>query len=218
MVNALEIEIFLRIVLASVLGGIIGLDRERGSHPAGFRTNILVCVGACLMTAVSVHGFAEYGTVKDPARLSAQIVSGIGFLGAGVILHKGVSVRGLTTAASMWTVAGIGIAVGVGMMKLATATTILVMVVLASSRFLEGRLKSKKHAVLQVYMIKNDETMIALKRFLSKNLISSKTFDIIYSGDVYIVFEINISSPKMEIGVVIEELKHITGITEVVRT
>lgn len=207
----------MRIVLATFLGGLVGFDRERGSHPAGFRTNILVCVGACLMTIVSIHGFEEYGSVKDPARLAAQIVSGIGFLGAGVILHKGVSVRGLTTAASMWAVAGIGITSGVGMLKLATATTVLVTFVLSSSKLLEGRLKSKHNAVLQVYMIKNDDAMIDVKRLLSKNMIMSKTFDIVYSGDVYMVLELDVASPQMEIDEIIESLKKIKGITEVVR-
>lgn len=213
-----EFELFLRIVLSTVLGGIVGIDRERGSHSAGFRTNILVCIGSCLLTIVSVYGFRDLGTVRDPARLAAQIVSGIGFLGAGVILHKGITVRGLTTAASMWAVAGIGIATGAGMLKLATATTFLVVIVLSSSKMLERFLKSKHTAVLQIYLIKNDDAMIELKRFLSKNKISSKTFDIIYSGDIYIVLELNIHSPKTPVDEVIESVKMIPGITEVVRT
>lgn len=136
-----DLEMFIRIICSCVLGGLIGLERERGLRPAGFRTHILVCTGATLITLVSVYGFVDSTGVRDPARIAAQIVSGIGFLGAGTILNKGSSVKGLTTAASLWIVAGIGMATGAGMLKLAAMTTLLVLVVLLSFAHLERAYK-----------------------------------------------------------------------------
>src|SRR5690349_2341633 len=102
------------LLLAVLLGGAIGLERELRGQAAGLRTHVLVCVGATLITLTSVEiGMDKSGTFHgDPARLAAQIVSGIGFLGAGAILREGLSIRGLTTSASIWTTAGIGIAIG----------------------------------------------------------------------------------------------------------
>ena len=110
-----DYEISLRLFLACVFGGIVGYQRERNGSPAGFRTHILVCLGAALIMILSMYGFADFTTVsKDPARLASQVVSGIGFLGAGTILRDGVSVKGLTTAASLWVVSAIGLAAGAG--------------------------------------------------------------------------------------------------------
>lgn len=102
------------LVLALVLGGLIGMERELTGHPAGLRTHILVCLGSTILSLISVRLTRVLGTTGDPARLAAQIVSGIGFLGAGAIVREGNSVRGLTTAASIWTTSAIGIAVGAG--------------------------------------------------------------------------------------------------------
>jgi putative Mg2+ transporter-C (MgtC) family protein len=119
----------LPLVMAVVLGGLIGLEREIHGHPAGMRTHIIVCVGSALITLVSTSIGDVNGGKGDPARLSAQIVSGIGFLGAGAILREGSSVRGLTTAASVWTTAGIGIALGADAFygELAVVATIIVL-------------------------------------------------------------------------------------------
>jgi len=122
-------EMMLRLGLALLLGGLIGFEREQSNRAAGLRTNILVCVGSALIMLLSRYGFAEYvgHTQLDPARLAAQVVSGIGFLGAGVILFNGFSVTGLTTAATLWVVAGIGLAVGAGFYLPAAAATVLVL-------------------------------------------------------------------------------------------
>lgn len=120
-------EIAFRLFFSFLLGGIIGLEREKYQRPAGFRTHILVCLGSTLVMLVSVYGLEEYtkatGMNRDPARMAAQVVSGIGFLGAGTILREGYVIKGLTTAASLWVVAGIGLAVGVGFYFAATITT-----------------------------------------------------------------------------------------------
>lgn len=123
-----------RITLAALFGGIIGLEREWRGHSAGFRTNILVSVGACLFTILSIEGFPLRGSAQDTARIAAQIVSGVGFLGAGALLQTPDKVKGMTTAATIWLVAAIGMAAGAGAYFLATFTTLLTTIVLQSLR------------------------------------------------------------------------------------
>lgn len=116
-----------RLVIAVLLGSLIGYERERRGKPAGVRTHGMVSLGAALFTVVSVHGFHGTG---DPGRVAAQIVTGIGFLGAGAILRQRDSIQGLTTAASLWVTAAIGLAVGVGMEVMSVATAFLVFLLL----------------------------------------------------------------------------------------
>jgi putative Mg2+ transporter-C (MgtC) family protein len=118
---------FVRMVLAVALGTVVGYEREHEGKPAGMRTHGMVAVGAALFTVVSVYGFGGAG---DPGRIAAQIVSGVGFLGAGAILRQRGTIRGLTTAASLWVTAAIGTAVGAGMYSLSIATAALVFLVL----------------------------------------------------------------------------------------
>jgi putative Mg2+ transporter-C (MgtC) family protein len=124
-----EIEAVLRLLLAAALGAMVGFQRERAHKPAGLRTHILICLGSALFTVVSVLGFA--GNV-DPARVAAGVVTGIGFIGAGVILRgaRGDRVVGITTAASIWVTAAIGIAAGVGMYLIAVVVTLITVLVL----------------------------------------------------------------------------------------
>ena len=123
-----DLIMVLRLLLATGLGAVIGYQRERFKKPAGFRTHMLIAIGAALFTLASIYAF---GAQSDPARIAAGIVTGIGFLGAGAILHptEGI-VAGLTTAASMWTTAAIGLAVGSGLYLVAVVATILVFIVL----------------------------------------------------------------------------------------
>lgn len=125
-------EIIFKLTLACVLGGVIGLERESLNRPAGLRTYTLVCVGSALAMLVSMDMYYSFNqTVNaDPGRIAAQVISGIGFLGAGTIMREGATVRGLTTAAGLWTVACIGLAVGAGLYIPAIATTILILFVL----------------------------------------------------------------------------------------
>ncbi|RDW21801.1 ATPase [Oceanobacillus arenosus] len=125
--------IIIRLLIALVLSGLIGFERELNNHSAGFRTHILVGVGSCLMMLMSLYGFSSfieaYDNVRfDPARIPSYVISGIGFLGAGTIIVYGGTIRGLTTAASIWTVAGIGLVVGVGMYGAAMLTTLIILV------------------------------------------------------------------------------------------
>jgi putative Mg2+ transporter-C (MgtC) family protein len=132
-----EVEIVIRLVLAAVIGGIIGFERELTKRPAGLRTNMLVCIGSALITLVSIYGFPG----SDPSRVAAQIVVGIGFLGAGTIFKMKDHVIGLTTAATLWVVAGIGIAVGTGLYFSAMASVPIILAVLWLSR-IEKKSKS----------------------------------------------------------------------------
>jgi len=139
-------EVLLRLALAAVLGAAIGLEREIRERGAGLRTHLLVSLGSALFTIVSAYGFHSFlasgaSVVRaDPTRIAAQIVTGIGFLGAGAIIRQGLSVRGLTTAATLWVVAAIGLAAGAGYYSAAVVTTVLVLVSLWPLRILAYRI------------------------------------------------------------------------------
>lgn len=126
-VEVFRLELMLKLALATLLGGAIGLERELGGKPAGLRTNILICMGAVLYTSLSID-LARPGA--DPARIAAQIVTGVGFIGAGTILHARGAVVGLTSAATIWVVAAIGVALGAGRYLEAMGTTLFVVAVL----------------------------------------------------------------------------------------
>ena len=137
-----QVDLIARLILASALGAAIGVEREIHEHPAGMRTHLLVALGSGLFTVLSIVGFpSEDGSATDPSRVAAQIVTGIGFLGAGAIIKYGPSVRGLTTAASLWAAAGIGMAAGAGQPILAIAATIIVVLSLWPLRVVRDRLE-----------------------------------------------------------------------------
>lgn len=138
-----DLSICIRLISSVLLGFVVGLEREMTNKYAGLRTNILVCVGACVFTILSIYGFPmvsvtgdEFGT-RDTARVAAQVVTGIGFIGGGTVLRHGATVLGLTTAATLWAVASIGMACGAGMFGVAIVTTILSIIVLVSVRLFE---------------------------------------------------------------------------------
>lgn len=158
-----EVEILIRLLVALVLGGMIGFEREQHNHAAGFRTNILVCVGACLMMLLSIYGFSdfvnEWNVRVDPARLAAAVITGVGFLGAGTILFTGKKISGLTTAASLWVVAAIGLAVGAGFYFASGAVTLMVILTLWLFNKLEQRfIRNKKSYV--IHLICEDRTAL----------------------------------------------------------
>lgn len=146
----------LRLVLAAILGGLIGLERESLNKSAGFRTHTLVSLGSCLIMILSIEMYTVVGQgeVGDPARLAAQVVSGIGFLGAGTIMRSGLGIRGLTTAASLWVVAGIGLSVGAGSYFISVIATIIVILVLVYMPRIEGVVKkaSRTDKEIEVYI------------------------------------------------------------------
>jgi len=140
-------EVLLRLFVAGALGGAIGLERELRERQAGLRTHLVVSVGAALFTLVSAYGFDSFGSKVDPTRIAAQIVSGIGFLGAGAIIRQGLSVRGLTTAASLWLVAAIGMAAGAGYWDGALIATVGALLTLGPLRVAAFRVLSRYRPV-----------------------------------------------------------------------
>ena len=151
--------ILLRLAVAAVLGGAVGLERELRERQAGLRTHLVVCVGAALFTLVSAYGFegvlAQGKVVADPTRIAAQIVSGIGFLGAGAIIRQGLSVRGLTTAATLWLVAAIGMASGAGYWDGAVIATLGALVTL-------GPLRTVSYRVLRRFRPELDRLLVEI--------------------------------------------------------
>ncbi|TRZ94047.1 MgtC/SapB family protein [bacterium] len=137
-----DLQIITRLTLSLVLSGLIGLERQILRRNAGLRTHILVCIGSCLIMLTSLYVFDIYkNTVSlDPSRIAAGVITGIGFLGAGTIIRDREGVKGLTTAASLWVVAGIGLAVGCGFYSAALFTTFLSLIVLFFFRHMEGKI------------------------------------------------------------------------------
>lgn len=135
-------DLLIRIGLCALFGGAVGVEREFSEHHAGFRTHVLVALGAGLFTISGIHAMEAFATDSsvrvDPTRIAAQVVTGIGFLGAGTIIREGMTVRGLTTAASLWVTAAIGTAVGLGALVAGAATTVMTLVALVLLKWLEG--------------------------------------------------------------------------------
>jgi putative Mg2+ transporter-C (MgtC) family protein len=217
-----DIEMLVRLLGAAFLGSLIGFERERLLWAAGIRTHMLVCVGSCLIMIVSQYGFSHVLTqehvVLDPSRIAAQVVSGIGFLGAGAILARGEIVRGLTTAASIWTVAAIGLAVGGGLYLAAGASTIIILIILAGIKPLEEAYRARNQSCqLQIEVESGSlspETLRAalelraaqVKRFL----VESRNTDGI---DALVVHLAKVSS--QDIASFPQKLKELDGVREV---
>lgn len=162
----LQLELLGRLLAAAVLGGIIGLEREMHEHPAGMRTHLLVSLGSAAFTVLSVAAFelppAPNGSIPtDPSRVAAQIVSGIGFLGAGAILKYGTTIKGLTTAASLWATAAIGMAAGVGEMILAVGGTAIIIVSLWPLHALLTWVRGRAGRVIQLDLGMDDLSPLA---------------------------------------------------------
>ncbi len=196
-----DFEMIGRFLLAAFLGSTIGFERERVLWAAGLRTHMLVAVGACLIMVVSAFGFSDVlGTPNvnlDPSRMAAQVVSGIGFLGAGAILMRGEVIRGLTTAASIWTVAGIGLAVGGGLYLAATAATIIILVILAGLRPLEEWYRQKSQTVrMQIHAKHGAFTIQAMHEALGYRSDAVREF-VVYQTDQTDTDEITVSIERI---------------------
>lgn len=214
-------EILIRLSLASLFGALIGLERERKDWAAGLRTHMMVCVGACLIMIVSAFGFADIlGTpnvVLDPSRVAAQVVSGIGFIGAGAILFmKQGTIRGLTTAAGLWTVSAIGLATGGGMYFAAGVTTVIALIILwALQPFEQFYSKKFRHMSLRIVTTSNANNTELLKNLLSKDNLKIQTFNLEKDNDDF-VFQIkfeNLDISKLD--TIINDLKSNSAIKEV---
>jgi len=168
-----------RLSLAALLGGLVGLEREMHHQPAGLRTHMIVSIGACLVMLVSLHMNDMSPTKADPGRLAAQVVAGVGFLGAGAIMRSGLSVRGLTTAACLWTVAAVGLAVGCGFWKAAAMATLLVLVATYFFQKVEIRISKGRYLRRFVVHARESATLVgALEDILLKSGSSVREVDI----------------------------------------
>jgi len=153
-----DIHMVCRLILASFLGGLIGLEREIHGRPAGFRTHLLVSLGACLFTITSIEFYRIFGNFTgsgpvgvDPGRIAAQVVTGIGFLGAGAIIRERASIRGLTTAACLWVAAALGVACGIGLFWLAVSVTLVALVNLLLLKEVEKRLTRDTYVLVKIW-------------------------------------------------------------------
>lgn len=183
-----EAMMLFRLFLAAAFGGIVGLERGSGDRPAGFRTHILVCMGSALFMLVSIYGFdgivnvspgsTDLGARRDTARIAAQVVSGIGFLGAGTIMHEGLTVKGLTTAASLWIISAIGLAVGSGMYILSAGATFLTLVTLMVFQNWDKKFAATTRtdrSYVKVIVSDNQESIAKVTGYLTENGVAIKS-------------------------------------------
>lgn len=204
-----------RLVLAAALGALVGQERERRDQPAGLRTHLLVSAGACVFTLVSI---VIAGDKYDPGRIAAQIITGIGFLGAGTIIHYGASVRGLTTAASIWATAGVGMASGVGWWEAAVAATFLVYLSLTSLKVAERWLFPQTELVcLDVEFDSSKASLAEIREQLisrGHELVLREVRTAADRESTIATIELGELSPRQATGI-IEQLSAIPGVTAV---
>lgn len=218
-VEVLRLSVLGKLLLATLLGGAVGLEREMAGKPAGLRTNILICVGAALFTQMSLDmaqiGYAQDGKpYGDTTRITAQIVSGIGFLGAGAILHGGGAVVGLTTAATIWVVGAIGAAVGAGMYVDACGATVLMMLILVGLRPLEYRLAAKRRRVHATIRVKPGITFDELETVIESNgvhIFTRRT----YEHDTDRTFELDLIGATKQFDVLVDLVRAVKGVISV---
>src|SRR5499427_5825114 len=165
----------IRLVLAAVLGGIIGLERKIRDKPAGLRTNMLICVGSALFMSLSTKVAQMLG--GDPTRIAAQIISGIGFRGAGAVLHSHGFVLGLTTAATIWVVAGVGMALGSGMYLVAFFATAMSLVTLYFLSYVEDRLSGRKSYSYALVVSDLHSALASINRVLQESSVAAASFN-----------------------------------------
>jgi putative Mg2+ transporter-C (MgtC) family protein len=215
-----QTEIIVRLLTAAALGSIIGFERERLLWAAGIRTHMVVCVGACLIMIVSAFGFGDIlsskNVVLDPSRVAAQVVSGIGFLGAGAILARGEIVRGLTTAASIWTVAAIGLAVGGGLYFAAGTCTVIIIVILAGIKPLEEAYRARNQTCrLKIEAVNGSLTPDLLKQTLGIRIGQIKRFLVSTNGQSDEIAAVLSKVSRHDIQGFIEKLNELDGVNSV---
>lgn len=217
-------EIAIRLLLAAALGGVIGFDRERHTWAAGLRTHMLVCLGAALAMIVSAFAFSDVlqhwpKVVLDPSRIAAQVISGIGFLGAGTIMfmHRENIIRGLTTAAGLWTVAAIGLAVGGGMYTAAIIATAVAWVILAVLKPLERRFALRRASPQLRVTFAGHASLGAIEQVLTGRALPASTVvtrHIPGDGDeVSVEFERGVA--HTELGTLADALRALPGVESV---
>ncbi|SFH63258.1 putative Mg2+ transporter-C (MgtC) family protein [Collimonas sp. OK307] len=213
----------IRLLIAAALGSVIGFDRERLSWAAGLRTHMLVCVGSALVMIVSAYGFQDVvgkpGIALDPSRMAAQVVSGIGFLGAGSILLRGEVIRGLTTAASLWSVAAVGLAVGGGLYIAAAAATLIILIILAGLKPLEKRFFiARQRREVRLVVRRGAMTFQMFGQLLDKGTAQIEQFVVEQNANDAEIEEVTVALLRMlpsEFDAILNKLKAVPDVHEV---
>jgi putative Mg2+ transporter-C (MgtC) family protein len=214
-------QMIMRLLIAAALGSSVGFERERLLWAAGLRTHMLVCVGSCLIIIVSAYGFSDVvgkNVVLDPSRIAAQVVSGVGFLGAGTILFRGEAVRGLTTAASLWAVAAIGLAVGSGLFVAGLAGTVVVLLVLAGVKPLEEHYRRSNQARRLSLLTRRGEFSIDILKETAGPFARRVQQFVMRQSGTDEVDEVEITFSRMSDGVfreIVDKLKALPAVTGV---
>jgi len=210
----MELEILLKILLSAILGGIIGLEREMSHKEAGLRTNILIAVGSTLLTILSFK-FAILAKNVDPSRIAAQIVTGIGFLGAGAIIQAKFSIHGLTTAASMWTVSAIGISVGSGYYLISFLITIFIIIILTFFKYISKIIEKQKKMFVYIIKIEDRASIFTeIKKIITELGISYTNADL-YKYKEGIEIEILFSSSQNKNEKFLEKVLQLKGVNKI---
>ena len=210
---------FIALVLSVLLCGAVGLEREWRGRSAGLRTHLLVGVGSCMVMIISIYGFPQAFAGRDVARLAAQVITGVGFLGAGAIIHRNGGIRGLTTAATIWIVMAIGLACGSMNFLLAIASTVLIMIVILGMRGLESRIG--KHFPTIVLVAPADKAVLATildvctAYSCKTGEIDTQKVTIDAAESIQITFKILSSSKNFEVERFVEDLRLKTGASDV---
>lgn len=219
MESYLAADMWVKLALATACGAVIGFERELHDKPAGLRTNILICVGSTLMTMVSIHVALTYASrqvnIADPARIAAQIVSGIGFLGAGTIIQARGSVHGLTTAATIWVMAGVGLAIGSGAYAYAIATTVIILATLILLGWLETHFTPRRHFVyFHVLADRRSGLIDDINELAERERLSLDDFALKRHGEgVNVEFALSLPTKKRD--AVIDALLDLEGVRDV---
>ncbi len=208
----LRLELLVQLVLAVILGGVIGLERELKGKPAGLRTNILISIGATLFTVLSMRMAAEKG---DPGRVAAQILAGVGFIGAGTILHTRGAVTGLTSAATIWVVAAIGMALGTGAYVEAVGATALVMIVLTGLARIEKLVAARSSITrLLVHLRPGAEAVEGIEDLVKRTGLELERIEA-RQENVDLVVELELRGPKRLHDQLLIGLMHHAGVRSV---
>jgi putative Mg2+ transporter-C (MgtC) family protein len=202
----------IRLILAAILGGIIGLEREIRDKPAGLRTNIMICLGSTLFMSLSTQVAKLLG--GDPTRIAAQIITGIGFLGAGAVLHSHGFVLGLTTAATIWVVAGVGMALGSGMYLVAVFTTAMSLVTLYFLSFVEDRIQGRRSYSYSLVVSDLNQALASVNRVLQESSVAAASFNFKKRADNYRVW-FNLVIPREKNIKIIQRLSEVPEIIQV---
>lgn len=209
---AQNVDFFIRVLVACLCGGCIGIERSKRFKEAGIRTHIIVCCASALMMMVSKYAFADLINAAgetllgskgaDPSRIASQVISGISFLGAGVIFKHGGSIKGLTTAAGLWATAGIGLAIGAGMYPVALFTTATMVVLqIVMHKFVVGA-DSLTTCRMQFAIESSEEFPDAFDEFVRDHKMQAESIKIVYSVDGYVAYDVMVKTPRdIDVGV-----------------